>query len=238
MLLGAILLVAQLGFFQLRQLLSSGKSGVLKEIRLDTVGTAGHFKKALQQAPLTELMEYLDKSKSGKIIESLLQHADDLDYLQGLITSVGNKAGLNPSLLAVIQAYSRRRFSGRFKKEGQSVELDTLLHQGAKNDKDDDNVTLSSAPMFCFSFQRGNCTFKNCKYQRRCSLCPSISHGAAKCPGSRLLRRGVKLLIVNEVHGVKLQLVKEARDLHTQDTDGIEHIDRHYRNKFTSTIVC
>ena len=56
MLLGAVLLVAQLGAYQQRQLLTSGKTGVLKDIRLSAVGTAGHFKNALQQAPLIEVI--------------------------------------------------------------------------------------------------------------------------------------------------------------------------------------
>ena len=57
MLLGAVLLVAQIGAHQLRHLLTSGMSGRLKDIQLEAVGTAAHFKKALPQAPLIEVIQ-------------------------------------------------------------------------------------------------------------------------------------------------------------------------------------
>ena len=111
--------------------------------------------------------------------ESLLQHNNDLDYLQQLTTSLGKRTELNPSLNAVIEAFNRRRFYGRYKKDGQSVELDTLLHQRSKGDNDEDESSKDNR--VCFNFQRGHCAFKFCNFQHKCSICFSPSHGANSC---------------------------------------------------------
>ena len=50
MLIGGVLLVAQLGAHRIRSLLSDGKQGILDNIRSSSVGTAAHFMKALGQA--------------------------------------------------------------------------------------------------------------------------------------------------------------------------------------------
>ena len=70
--------------------------------------------------------------------EHLLQHADNLDYLQTLITSLGRRSEINPSMNALVDAIKRRRFKGRLKSQGESVELDTLLLKGTKGDADED----------------------------------------------------------------------------------------------------
>ena len=57
MLLGAVLLVAQMGAHQLRHLLTSGKSGMLNGMALHATGSAAYFKKALQQAPMIEVLQ-------------------------------------------------------------------------------------------------------------------------------------------------------------------------------------
>ena len=53
-----------------------------------------------------EVIKFANKEKGEKLAKVLLQHADDLDYLQDLLSSVGKKTALNPSLNAVIQANS------------------------------------------------------------------------------------------------------------------------------------
>ena len=121
--------------------------------------------------------------------EYLLRLADDLDYLQTLITSVGKRGELNPSLNAVHAAYIRRKFTGRFKGHGQSIELDTLLHMDTKGKRDDDEKVLSGdtkgktsqEPPLCYQFQKGPCTFARCRYRHECAVCRSESHGAISC---------------------------------------------------------
>ena len=156
MLIGGVLLVAQLGAHRIRSLLADGKKGVLDDIRPSSVGTAAHFTKALGQAPMLEVMKFVDNQKGEQLINALLQHADDLDYLQELVSSMAKQSSLNPSLNAVAQAYSRRRFTGRFKAEGQSIELDTLVHQSTRSSKDDDTATKTKltgkSERLCWAF--------------------------------------------------------------------------------------
>ena len=79
-------------------------------MRPNDLGTAAQFSKALAQAPIMEGVKFASKEQEEKLTKVLLQHADDLDYLQDLISSIGKKTALNPSLNAVVQAFSRRRF--------------------------------------------------------------------------------------------------------------------------------
>ena len=133
------------------------------------------------------------------MIERLLRHGDDLDFMQSLITSLGNRSELNPSLNAVHTAYTRRRFTGRFKNQSQSIEMDTLLHQDTKGTNDDDKMILQTerqkktAPgaRLCILFQKGNCTFSNCKFPHKCAVCDSYSHGAISCSKKELTHKGV-----------------------------------------------
>ena len=119
---------------------------------------------------------------------ALLQHADDLDYLQNLITSLSKQVSVNPAMNAVVEAFSRRRLSGRFKTGTQSVELDLLLKQGTKSALDDDVAMTSKLSArkpvnrLCLLFQKGNCTWSPCVYAHRCQHCNSKSHGQHNCP--------------------------------------------------------
>ena len=191
MLLGAVLFTAQLGAWQIRSLLTSGKQGVMERIRPDDVGTAAQFSKALAQAPIMEGVKFASKEQEEKLTKVLLQHADDLDYLQDLISSIGKRTALNPSLNAVVQAFSRRRFGGLFKKEGQSVELDTLLQQHTitKKDKNPQGVISQTSPRFCHKFQLGRCTWRTCAFKHHCSICAALTHGASNCPKLGLLQQ-------------------------------------------------
>ena len=117
-LIGAPLFIAQLGAYEIRQDLISGKEDILGKIGPHTVGTAAEFKKALGQAPPLEIIKFVNKPLFEKLSKGLLQHADDLDYVQDVVTSLGEKTGLNPSMNAVADAFMRKRFTGRFKREG------------------------------------------------------------------------------------------------------------------------
>ena len=132
MLIGAVLLVAQLGEHGIRALLSTGEKGSLEAVTGETRGSANHFCEKLAKASPLEILDFVKAPNRVRLTEALLRHADDLDYLQTLISSLGNRNELNPSMNAVCEAFSRRRFSGRFRRTGQTVELDTLLQQETK----------------------------------------------------------------------------------------------------------
>ena len=47
---------------------------------------------------------------------------------------------------AVVEAFMRKRFTGRFKRGGQSVELDTLLHSNSRTTYDADEEVGKNGP--------------------------------------------------------------------------------------------
>ena len=114
-----------MGAYEIRQELTLGKGNILDRIQPHTSGTAAEFKKALGQASPLDVIQFVNKPLFEKISAGLLQHADDLDYVQELVTSLGVKTELNPSMNALVDIFMRKRFTGRFKREGQSVELET-----------------------------------------------------------------------------------------------------------------
>ena len=192
MLTGAVVLTAQIGAHRVRTLLTSGDEDVIANIRRDDYGTAGQFAKALARAPVVEVLKFLAKDKASEIVGGLLQNADDLDYLQNLITSIGKQPSINPTMNAVVDAFARRRIAGRFKTAGQSVALDTLLQQSTKTVDDDDATVAASSKQtrqnsgrkpnnLCYLFQRNECTFQPCLYRHRCSICFAVTHGSMSC---------------------------------------------------------
>lgn len=185
-LIGAPLFSAQLGAHELRQLLNTGKTNILDNIQPHTVGTAAEFQKALGLASPLSVIKFVNKPAFEKILEGLLQHADDLDYVQELVTSLGKKTEINPSMNAVVEAFMRKRFTGRFKREGQSVKLDTLLHSSSKTVNDTDEEVRKKQTEFkssnlCYFFQNGSCQYANCRFQHACGICNSNAHGSNSC---------------------------------------------------------
>ena len=112
--LGAVLLVAQLGAFEIRSLLCSGEGDALQEVPVKQSGLTEECRKVLAAAAPLDILKAIKWPQVDRLIERVLRHADDLDFLQTLITSLGNRSEVNPSLNALHDAYSRRRFSRPF----------------------------------------------------------------------------------------------------------------------------
>ena len=173
MFIGAPLLVAQVGAHNIRKMLNDGDRSILQKMRLDTRGTAAQFLKALTKAPLLQILERINADRYKEVREGLLQQADDLDFLQTVVTSVHDAPALNPTLNAITDAFNRRRFSGRFRTAGRGMEMDTLLYQSTKGVKDDDDATslvgnisgtsqqsryrTGGEAQHCYAFQSGSC---------------------------------------------------------------------------------
>ena len=173
MFIGAPLLVAQVGAHNIRKMLNDGDRSILQNMRLDTRGTAAQFLKALAKAPLLQILERINADRYKEVREGLLQQADDLDFLQTVVTSVHDAPALNPTMNAITDAFNRRRFSGRFRTAGRGIEMDTLLYQSTKGAKDDDDATslvgnisgpsqqsryrTGGEAQHCYAFQSGSC---------------------------------------------------------------------------------
>ena len=201
MFIGAPLFVAQAGAHNIRKLLSDGDQSILASMKPDTWGTAAQFMKAMAKAPVLQILQKINIDKHRELREGLLQQADDLDFLQTLVTSVHDDPAINPTLNALTDAFNRRRFAGRFKTPGQGIEMDTLRYQASKGAKDDDDTDMkkeakvqrdTNDTQCCFAFQKSRCHRRgNCRYLHRCMFCDSKHHGADRCedrveqPGSR-----------------------------------------------------
>ena len=195
MLAGAPLFMAQTGAQEIRMQLSRGDDEVFTGGNLATRGTAGQFIKMLSKMSILGILKLINKPRFDEVTELLLQHADDLDYIQSLLNLLGEKPELNPPMNAVSDAFNRRRFTGGFKQENQSVVLDTLLNANTKTPKDDDSLAIKdesstkrstrspgeSPGNYCFHFQNNRCTFRNCKFRHICMRCQASGHGSSTC---------------------------------------------------------
>ena len=199
MFISAPLFVAQAGAHHIRRLLSDGDRSTVRDMKPDTRGTAAQFMKAMAKAPVLQILEKVNINKCNELKESLLQQADDLDFLQTLVTSVHDEPAINPSMNALNDAFNRRRFAGRFKTPGRGIEMDTLLYQASKGALDDDDTGTrrgasgqgnADVDQSCYAFQRGSCHRRsNCRFRHRCLLCGSEDHGADRCGELRGLPR-------------------------------------------------
>ena len=82
----------------------------------------------------------VDKWRFDKLSERLLQHAEDLDYVQSFLTLVAGRPDINQPMIAACDAFNRRRLTFRFKQGNQNVESDALLNETTKTSRDDDSV--------------------------------------------------------------------------------------------------
>ena len=191
MLVGAPLFTAQLGAHKIRKLLSTG--GDIGTLDLTAVGSAAQFIKSLGKMSPLNVLRLIDKTNEKALTAALLQHADDIDYVQSLLNVIGTETGVNPAMNAVADAFSRRRFSQRFKTGDQNVKLDALLNSECRVPADDDEAvgqksrrSPQSQPNTnyakpCFLFQSGTCSFQPCKFRHVCLICHSPSHGSNTC---------------------------------------------------------
>ena len=187
----APLLVAQLDARDLREIMVQGDHSILKSIKRGTRGTAAQFLKALAKVPVMDVIRLMDKQKANEIASSFLRQADDLDFVQDMLSACAKYDDLNPLLNALLDAFGRRRKTRRFKEGPHSLDLDRLRHLHTRN------ITTSSQgstpgsqntqrkPLFCRFYQRGFCHYDPCKYIHQCSSCLSRSHGAGNCPSKR-----------------------------------------------------
>ena len=71
--------------------LSRGDDEVFTGGNLATKGTAGQFIKMLGKMSILGILKLVNKPRFDEVTELLLQHADDLDYIQSLLNLLGEK---------------------------------------------------------------------------------------------------------------------------------------------------
>jgi hypothetical protein len=191
MLVGAPLMVAQKGAQTLRKKMIEGDSQILQNLQMDTPTTLAQVLDQLKAVPPLAILNLCNKEIGAFVTENLLQHSEDLDYVQDVLNVVGSYSELTPTLHAVLAGFNRRRTSGSFKQGHQSIVMDRLRfsHLASPNDNDGGNRpsrkkrprTVASRVCRYYQQTEGCHNRKRCRFEHKCSICGSQSHGAMYC---------------------------------------------------------
>ena len=189
--------MAQLGAMEFRDKMIKGDGTILGSLSLGTQTTVADLLKKFCRAPPLALLELCYGRKEFNFVESLLQHADDLDFTQDTLSAVGASPMINPILNGVLAGLNRRRRHQRFKLGHYNLELDRLRYAETASLLDSDlaatevksepvaqqnGKTRKPASEMCWFFQRkGGCRRKPCPYIHKCMICDKLDHGAFEC---------------------------------------------------------
>ena len=175
-----------------------GDNDVLPSLRLGQQMSTAEFLKQLGRAPPIEVLQLCFGSKGYDVMESMLQHADDLDFVQDVLCATGDSLELNPILNGVLAGFNRRRRYNRFKYGHHTLELDRLRfeHTISENDSDlqatdfkdrekSEKRTRNRGARFnivcSFYQQEAGCSLRGCRYVHKCAVCHKLGHGAINC---------------------------------------------------------
>ena len=141
---GAPLLVAQISALELRRKLMEGDNNLLQNLRMGTWTTVAELLKVFGKiSPLSLL--YICNPEIGKYVtEHLLQHGDDLDFVQDVLTATGVSKELNPILNSVLAGFGRRKRYGRFKCGQLNLHFDRLRFAETATENDNDEKSKRS----------------------------------------------------------------------------------------------
>ena len=163
--------------------------------------SAAEFLKRMSRAPPIAVLQLWYGTEKFNVLESMLQHADDLDFTQDVLNASADALEVNPTLKGVLEGFNRRRRDKRFKFGHHTVELDGLRFAHTVGEKDSDLQATEiihtrgssrsgrrrrgSEERFiriCSYFQRQSvCSQRTCRYAHRCSVCNKLGHGAINC---------------------------------------------------------
>ena len=191
---GAPLLVAQIGEQEFRKKLLAGDNTPLQSIRGDTWTTVAELMKIFGKIPPMSLLQICNPEFSKWMTEHLVQHANDLDFVQDILSAVGKTKELNPILNSVLAGFGRRKRHGRFKCSQYNLPFDQLRFATTATPEDSDLMVTelksktsqrsNSGPIVCSYFQkREGCRFSStvCRFTHRCVICNKQNHGAYTC---------------------------------------------------------
>ena len=194
MLAGAPLFAVQLRELEFRQKMVHGNTDALKNIRLGTQLSAMEFLKIMSSLPPLALLRLCNQEVGDYVGAHLLRQAEDLDYVQSVISATGRTAVLNPMLNAVLAGFSRRKRVGKFTDGQHNLDFDRLRFAHTATARDNDlsakeveKKDQKQAPMRhpCWYFQKARGCFNSaqvCRFTHTCMLCRGTDHGAINCP--------------------------------------------------------
>ena len=191
MLAAAPLMVAQLGALEFGKRMLKGDERMLSTIRLEEKMTVSQVLKKLEALPPLTVLKLCNMELGEFVFDSLLQHLDDLDFVQDVLDTVAHPA-LTPTMHAVLAGFSRRRNYGRFKHNQRSIAMDRVgfIHIVSPTDNDggikmntDRQSKGGESKRVCPYFQRpaGCRNVDACFFEHKCIICNGKSHGAVNC---------------------------------------------------------
>ena len=176
-----------------------GDNSILGSLRLGTQSTVGEVIKNLGRASPLAVLQLCFGKQDFDFAESLLQHADDMDFVQDTLTAVGKSHTLNPIFNGVLAAFNRRRRHQRFKFGHHTLQLDRLRYAKTASPQDSDflatDVSKEGTKLNqqsktkrgsrvdpCYFFQRqAGCRRNPCPFVHKCTICDGPGHGAVDC---------------------------------------------------------
>ena len=135
---GAPLLVAQLSEMEFRKKLLEGDITPLQNLRMGTYTTVAEVIKDFSKIPPLSLLQIFNPEIAKYVTEHLLQHSNDLDFVQDVLKAAGASKELNPILSSVVAGFARRRRQGRFKYGQLNIHFDRLRFADTATEKDHD----------------------------------------------------------------------------------------------------
>ena len=192
MLAAAPLMMAQQGALNLRKRMLEGDSSILSGLRLEDKMTVAQLLSKLKTVPPLTILKLCNKEVGDFVMDNLLQHSDDLDFIQDVLDLLGLHSALTPTLHTVLAGFSRRKTHGLFKYGQMSIAMDRLRYErlASPNDKDNRNVIKikersksGKLKDLCHHFQRrtGCRDVDRCRFEHSCVICGNKSHGAIGC---------------------------------------------------------
>ena len=94
--------------------------------------------KVFEKIPPVSLLHICKPEFAKYLSDHLLQHSDDLDFVQDVLTATGRSRELNPILNSVLAGFGRRRRCDRFKSGQLNLHFDQLRFASTKTVKDND----------------------------------------------------------------------------------------------------
>ena len=191
MLVGGPLMLAQTGAQMLRKRMIQGDSRILQNLVLDAPTTLAKVLKQLENVPPLALLKLFNTEVGNFVVENLLQHSDDLDFIQDVLDVTGSYCELTPTLHAVLAGFNRRKNFGSFKHGHQSILMDRLRfshlasahQQKCGNDDRSKKAKKSIGSGICNYYQRsaGCKNGDECRFEHTCIICGAQAHGAISC---------------------------------------------------------
>ena len=173
-----------------------GDVDALQNLRLNSVIPVSETIRILGQAPPIAILKLCNRATGEIILSKLIQHLDDLDFVQDVLSVTANHQELNPAMHGVIAGLGRRKTFQRFKSNNQGMDIDRLRFSHTATPKDSDleaiEVTAKSPraeprstgtmQTYCcfFNRPRGCRYYSNCIYTHKCIICNRADHGASR----------------------------------------------------------